>query len=113
MKTRIILTAFVFVLIIGVFLTALSGLTLTTGTYISDSVSRDLIVSDRGLYLLTGTDSAMFAKLTTGDRIAILHLRSASATVYPPSTKVLLCIRLGSGTVPEAWSDHLEELGWL
>ena len=114
MKTKNLLITLVLLLIIAVFLTALTGLTLTTGTYISDSVSRDLIVSDRGLYLLTGTDPAMFAKLSTGDRIAIVHLRGTSvAAVYPPSTKVLLCIDLGPGTVPDAWAEHLEELGWL
>ena len=56
----------------------------------------------------------MFANLTTGDRIAVVHLRGgASAAVYPPSTKVLLCIRLGPGTVPDAWAEHLDGLGWL
>lgn len=58
---------------------------------------------------------SMFSKLSTGDRILIIH-NGTMMLSYPAQMNVYFCIRLKKGDasdVPESVMEVLEEMGWL
>ncbi len=80
----------------------------SNGRYILVSGNSPIVMSNRT------TDSELFGKLTSGDKILVIH--GGVAESYPGQTGAYAVFKLSSGTlgdISDSLLEQLRELGWM
>lgn len=91
--------------------------TLFLGRYLQGNSGSHILVCQDGMPIVMrdcSRDDALFAGLSDGDRVLVLH--SGIAESYPGQSGAYFCLRLGGGAPSDLPADTLEQLtqlGWL
>ena len=91
--------------------------TLSLGRYLQGNSGSHILVRQDGTPIVMrdcSRDDALFAGLSDGDRVLVLH--DAVLESYPGRSGAYFCLRLGDGAHSDLPADTLEQLtqlGWL
>lgn len=87
---------------------------LSTGRCLLANNGSILLIDENSPIQLSGVNEKTKNKLTTGDRILVLH--DGIQETYPAKTRAYLVLKLGSGSladIPAQVQQELTDMGWL